>query len=77
MFPVNVTFDAVGDYLAEGDKITKAAGRLSDASGTGFGQRDMSFYCQTEKEAKTIAKRISKIKDIQGLSVNVSEMDDF
>ncbi len=49
-------------FYSNGDrKICKAVGRTySDASGMGFGERDMSFYFDTKKKADNACKRVEK-----------------
>lgn len=38
-----------------------AAGRISDFSGAGFGERDLGWVCDTEWEAKKIKRALDKI----------------
>jgi hypothetical protein len=50
--------------------IKKAAGRYSDASGMGFGVRDMQFYCDTVDEAEKLLKKIKKA--VAKLTISIS-----
>jgi hypothetical protein len=62
-YAMSVTYDAVkwGDDMDE--RIYKAAGRFSSASGFGFGVRDHSWYYSTLKEARAAAKKF-KASDV-------------
>lgn len=39
----------------------QAAGRVSDFSGCGFGQRDLGWVCKSELEAQRIKRALDKI----------------
>ncbi len=41
--------------------IQAAAGRHSEYSGCGFGERDLGWYCKSELEAQRIIRALKKI----------------
>ena len=42
------------------DELTEMAGRLSDFSGAGFGNRDVGWYFKTPKQAREFAKKVKR-----------------
>ncbi len=44
------------DHVAE-----SAAGRVSDFSGCGFGERDLGWVCKSEFEAERIKRALDKV----------------
>jgi hypothetical protein len=53
-------------YLFDGafyrdEAAAHAAGRVSDFSGCGFGQRDLGWNCKSEFEAQRIKRALDKI----------------
>lgn len=61
---VHATYPWEGSF-AKDDAATHAAGRVSDYSGCGFGERDMGWVCKSQIEAERIARALRKI----GISV--------
>lgn len=60
MIAVHCSYDGAHNSMKD-SAMEKAAGRGSDGSGSGFGTRDMEWYCETEKEADILEKRLSAL----------------
>lgn len=60
MIEVHASYTFDGSFYRD-DAAIHAAGRASDFSGCGFGQRDMGWVCKSEFEAERIKRALSKI----------------
>jgi hypothetical protein len=52
--------EVVHDGRYTDEEIKKVVGRWSDASGSGFGQRDQSWYFKTEAQAKAVSAKLGR-----------------
>jgi hypothetical protein len=60
MIEVRATYSFDGSFYRD-EAATHAAGRVSDFSGCGFGQRDLGWVCRSEIEAERIKRALIKI----------------
>lgn len=56
-----VTKYSFGGTFGMDDAANHAAGRVSDFSGCGFGERDLGWSCKSEFEAEKIKRGLAKI----------------
>lgn len=70
MIEVRTSYPFDGSFYRD-DAATHAAGRASDFSGCGFGQRDLGWVCKSEFEAEGIKRGLTKI----GLTATMSPAD--
>jgi hypothetical protein len=60
MIEVRTKYDWNGVFHMD-EAAHHAAGRVSDFSGAGFGERDLGWVCETEWEAQSMKRRLEKI----------------
>ncbi len=60
VWEVRISYPFDGSFYRD-DAATHAAGRVSDFSGCGLGQRDLGWVCQSEIEAERIQRALGKI----------------
>jgi hypothetical protein len=60
MIEVRTSYPFDGSFYRD-DAAKQAAGRASDFSGFGFGQRDLGWNCKSEFEAERIKRALDKI----------------
>ncbi len=63
MYVVNVVYPA-NPFPQKEDAVEKLAGRYSDSSGLGFGERDIEFYCDSKAEMNALANKLAKDDDL-------------
>jgi hypothetical protein len=57
---VRTSYPFDGSFYRD-DAATHAAGRVSDFSGCGLGQRDLGWNCKSDFEAQRIKRALDKI----------------
>jgi hypothetical protein len=60
MIEVRTSYPFGGSFYRD-DAAKHAAGRASDFSGCGLGERDLSWNCKSEFEAQRIKRALDKI----------------
>lgn len=70
MIEVRARYSFDGSFYRD-DAAHQAAGRVSDFSGSGFGERDLGWVCKSEIEAERIKRALIKI----GLASTVTSQD--
>ncbi len=76
-FKLNCEYPACRSFLRKLDsKIETVVGRIRDASGLGFGLRDIAWYGLTRHQAKTAYNRLkARMAELHLKSVDFSEED--
>jgi len=70
------SFDAYDEDRDIDRELTDIVGRLSDASGSGFGERDNAWYFKTKIQADTASARIGrKLRKVQKSVKDIRDED--
>ena len=62
-------------YPCMDEIIEKIAKRESDGSGMGLGERDLSFYFKTKKQAEKFASDLDKFVKMMNFEITIGEIE--